>query len=467
MKVITVLFLVILFGVLGFGQIVKYPEFPDTTEGKRGAAFLNLINTTDKETLDSFIKDEMAPNADTNAAERVESLTRMRSFLGESKLRRIVSVDKKAVIFIVETKRGSFASIKLNLNTEENPRIANIQFERVSEDELTKKIDNTKYTEADAIAATDKLLKELAEKDKFSGTVLVAKNGVPIFSKAYGYADREKKLTNNLETKYNIGSINKLFTMLSIGFLVDEGKLSLEDTIGKILPDYPNKDAREKVNITHLLTMSSGIGDIFGDEYEATPKSKLRDISSYLPLFASKALAFEPGTDRQYSNGGFLVLGAIIEKASGQTYYDFVRDRITKPIGMKDSESFLSTEEVPNRAEGYTFDEDKKALTNNALTRPERGSSGGGGYSTAPDLLKFSNALETGKFKTPDSLMTTDDDLLKGLAGGTLRFAGGSLGINAMLLNRISDEYTVIVLTNYDPPSASDPARQIMKWLEK
>ncbi len=325
----------------------------------------------------------------------------------------------------------------------------------------------TKPQKTDFIPKIENYLADLNQKDEFSGSVLIAKNGKPIFSKAYGFANKELKTPNKIDTKFNLGSINKLFTVLSIGILADEGKLSLNDKIGKHLPNYPNKNAREKVTITHLLTMSSGIGDIFGAKYNSTPKNKIRTTNDYLKLFASSPLAFEPGTSRQYSNGGFLVLGAIIEKVSGQTYYDFVHERIYKPIGMKDTDWFESDKTTPNMAEGYMFSKSQNKRINNVTTRPARGSSGGGGYSTAPDMLKFANAIESGKFPIPKALSQIKDRMVNSLNNRALRFGGGAPGINAGIRSKVAGNYTIIVLSNYDPPSASKVSRQIRNWIIK
>src|SRR4029077_18041 len=156
----------------------------------------------------------------------------------------------------------------------------------------------------------------------------------------------------------------------------------------KHLPDYPSPIA-DKVTIRQLIEHRSGMGDFFGPEYLATPPSKIRKLSDYLPLFVNKPLEFEPGTDQRYSNAGYIVLGLIIERESGRSYYDYVRDHIFKPAGMKDTDSYAIDEKVPNRA---------VALTKHESTElPGRGSSAGGGYSTAGDLLRFAQALRSGK----------------------------------------------------------------------
>ncbi len=318
----------------------------------------------------------------------------------------------------------------------------------------------------DFLRQAEDLAMKLAGEDKYSGTFLIAKEGEPVLTRSYGLADKDTKVPNNADTIYNLGSINKIFTALAIGILADEGKLSLDDTIGKHLPGYPNKDAREKATIRQLLSMTSGIGDIFGPEYDATPKTRLRSIDSYLPLFASKPLEFEPGSDRRYSNGGFLVLGAIIEKASGQSYYDFVRSKIFLPLEMKDTDSYEVDSQKAGIAKGYTRPEGSKAeRTRNLDSLPGRGSSGGGGYSTAADLLKFVNALDSGKLKVPESLRKADGVMIARMLSKGLGIAGGAPGINAVIESKMRGGYTLIVLSNYDPPSAIELGREIRKML--
>src|SRR4029079_16154267 len=130
-----------------------------------------------------------------------------------------------------------------------------------------------------------------------------------------GYADRESKTPNNLETRFRLGSMNKMFTSVSIAQLVQAGKLKYTDTVADVLPDYPNKEVARKITVHQLLTHTSGLGDIFGPEFQRT-KDSLHDLKDYLPLFVNQPLRFEPGKDWSYSNAGFIVLGLIIEHVS-------------------------------------------------------------------------------------------------------------------------------------------------------
>jgi D-alanyl-D-alanine carboxypeptidase len=323
-------------------------------------------------------------------------------------------------------------------------------------------------SESAALSSIDELIRNLAGKDEFSGVVLVAKDGNPILQKAVGLASREYDVPNRVDTKFNLGSINKIFTQILIGQLIDQGKLSLDDHLVKLLPDYPNHQAAEKVTLRQLLDMTSGIGDFFGPEFEATPKDRIRNLKDYLPLFSNKPLEFEPGTKNKYSNGGYVELGLIVEKIAGKSYYDYARERIFIPTGMENTGYFEADVPESNMASGYTRHNggasDSGPLRNNFYTRPARGSSAGGGYSTAQDMLKFANALREGKLVIPNFAARSGAAAPPRGRDG-LGIAGGAPGINSTLDTGVAGHYTVIVMSNYDPPSAMNLAKQIRQQL--
>ena len=260
-----------------------------------------------------------------------------------------------------------------------------------------------KVTDTNAMRELEIYLDNLSAEDKFSGVLLVAKDGVPIFKKAYGLANRNTNTANNTETKFNLASMNKMFTAVAIAQLAEQGKLSFEDTISKHLPDYPNKTIADKVTIHQLLTHTSGMG-IYQNEKFFAQVDRIRTIADLLPFYANEPLAFEPGTKWQYSNSGFAVLGLIIEKVSGQNYFDYVQKNIFKPAGMNSTDSYEKRANVPNLAIGYARmgangqPDPTAPIRENTSLRPMKGSSAGGGYSTLDDLLKFALALQNHKF---------------------------------------------------------------------
>ena len=134
--------------------------------------------------------------------------------------------------------------------------------------------------------------------------------------------------------------MNKMFTSVAIAQLVAQGKMAYTDTLAKLVPDYPNQDVAKRITIHQLLTHSSGLGDYFTDVYQRTAKNTLRAVRDYFPLFVDKPLLFEPGTRFSYSNAGFMVLGAVVEKLSGQDYFTYVREHVYAPAGMKDTDAY-------------------------------------------------------------------------------------------------------------------------------
>ena len=288
------------------------------------------------------------------------------------------------------------------------------------------------------VAAITDYAQALAASDHFSGVVLVANGDSVKLSRAWGKANDTE--ANTLETKFNIGSINKVFTRRAIEQLASAGKLSPDDLVSRYLPDYPPAVAG-RITIGQLLEHRAGLGDIFGPKYLSAPPARLRELSDFLALFVDEPLQFEPGTAQRYSNAGYVVLGLIIEHVSGQTYRDYLRDHIFVPAGMTSTGFWAVDEPVAHRATGYTMRGPSGPLTAripNTATLPGRPSSAGGAYSTAGDLLRFAQWARLG-----------------GIGVG-----GGAPGLNAAL--EVDNGWTVITMANYDPPSAETLARGAM-----
>ena len=260
-----------------------------------------------------------------------------------------------------------------------------------------------RLSEADALAALSDRAEKLARADQFTGAVLVARHGNVLLERAWGLADRKTRTPNTPETKFRLGSMNKMFTAVAALQLVEAGKLALDDPIGKHLPDYPNKEVAAKVTLRHLLTHTGGTGDIFGAVFEQN-RLQLRRHGDYVKLYGSNLLGFEPGARFEYSNYGFVLLGAVIEAASGQSYYDYVREHVFRPAGMTATDSLPESTDVPKRATGYMRFGPGAPWEPNTDTLPWRGTAAGGGYSTARDLMRFARALSSGKLISKASL---------------------------------------------------------------
>jgi D-alanyl-D-alanine carboxypeptidase len=330
-----------------------------------------------------------------------------------------------------------------------------------------------RLSEAELIAGLRKRLDERTAADKFSGAVLIAKDGKPIFEQAYGMANREGRIPNTLTTRFRNGSMNKMFTAVATLQLAQAGKLKLDDPVGKYLTDYPNKDVATKVTISELLTHTGGTGDFFGPEFDEH-RMELRTHADYVKLFGNRPPRFEPGSRFEYSNYGFLLLGNIIEKVSGESYYDYVREHVYEPAGMTATGAEPEDKKVADLSVGYT-----KMGTGdwhpNTDTLPYRGTSAGGGYTTVGDLLAFANALKANKLLDAHytELLTTGK---VDMPGGGARYAygfevmtanglkcvghgGGAPGMNGQLT--MCGDYTAIALANMDPPAAM----RVVEWV--
>jgi D-alanyl-D-alanine carboxypeptidase len=417
-------------------------------------AYIESFNSGSLDRMKAFFEEHFAASALKQApvAQRLTRYQGGKQQLKSFTLEKTVSELEYQTALLVKTGSGQDVLLRATVEKTAPYKLTAIQAEMVDNpEEIT--VPEPKSNEKEFVSAVRAFLDEKTRADVFSGVVLVAKDARVLFHEAYGLADRDAKVPNKKDTKFNLGSINKNFTRVAIQQLARQGRLSLDDTIKRFLPDYPNADAAAKVTIRHLLNMTSGIGDFFGSRYDATPKEKIRTLQDYLPLFADLPLEFEPGTANKYSNGGYVVLGLIIEKATGVDYYKYVRENIFKPCGMLATDSFARDADVANLAKGYTLEGGKgPARVLNHATLPGRGSSAGGGYSTAEDMLKYVLALKDKKLFLPD------------IAAG-LGIAGGAPGINSVVEWDPRTGYIIIVLTNFDPPTAGDTARQVVSWL--
>lgn len=250
-------------------------------------------------------------------------------------------------------------------------------------------------------ARIDALVRSYADQGEFSGSVLVAWQGKVIYRKGFGWANAEWKVPNTPATKFRIGSVTKQFTAMLIMQLVEEGKLRLDGTIGDYLPDYPAGPGRA-ITVHQLLTHTSGLHNYtaiprFFPEWSRLPQSP----AALLAMFDSLPLDFAPGTSWRYSNSGYLVLGAIIERVGGKPYDVALRTRILDPLGLKDTGYDWNTPVIPNRAEGYTrgFDGDEHANYIDMSTPY----SAGGMFSTVEDLYRWDQALAARKLLSPAS----------------------------------------------------------------
>ncbi|MDX1626117.1 MAG: serine hydrolase domain-containing protein, partial [Wenzhouxiangellaceae bacterium] len=281
--------------------------------------------------------------------------------------------------------------------------------------------------------------------------------------RAWGLAHRDFGVPNDTTTRFNLGSLNKTWTAVAVAQLAESGKLSFDDPLSKFV-DYPDAESAKKIRIEHLLTHTSGLGSYFTEEYDRTARKDLRSLDDFLALSADQPPAFEPGTDWLYSNTGMLVLGKVIEAASGQDYYDYIQQHILQPAGMQASGCFELDRVNEKLAVGY---EDRwtiegKETVNNLFEHVVRGGPAGGCWSTAGDLFRFAEALKAGRLVSAE-LAETVTTPKPGLGspgygygfgihpGGALYgHSGGFTGISANLdIVREPEGWVVVALANH------------------
>jgi CubicO group peptidase (beta-lactamase class C family) len=308
------------------------------------------------------------------------------------------------------------------------------------------------------------LMQKLAEADVFSGTVLLARDGVPIFQGAYGMANKDFNVPNQIDTKFNLGSMNKMFTAVAVAQLVERGKLSFDDPLAKFLPDFPDPESAKKITIKHLLSHTAGLGGFFSEAWRNSSRLLYRTVDDQMKRVATdEKLLFEPGTRHRYSNTGMLVAGKVIEIVSSQDYYDYIRENIYTPAGTMNTDCYELDKVNPNLAVGYEkhYDESGVSFRNNIFEHTLRGGPQGGGYSTVEDLLKFDVALRSNKLVGAEYvklLLSAKPELHSPRYGYGFAIddaqqvaghGGGFIGINSNLDMFLGTGWTAVVMSNY------------------
>ena len=313
----------------------------------------------------------------------------------------------------------------------------------------------------------DQVVQSYVSSKKFMGTVLVARGDRIIFNKAYGFANLEWNVPNSPQAKFRLGSITKQFTAACILLLEERGKLNTNDLIKKYMPDAAA--AWDKITFFHLLTHTSGIPSFTGfptypsiEPFPITPEK-------LVALFRDKPLEFQPGEKWNYSNSGYVLLGYLIEKISGEPYTKFVQENIFTRLGMKDSGFDSNKAVIPRRAYGYT--PGPNGPENAGFINMTVPFSAGSLYSTTEDLLRWEQGLFGGKVLSQASLrkMTTPykNDYAFGLEVSeqkgrkVIQHGGGIEGFNTALAYYPDDKLIVAALANLNGSAPEEIAANL------
>lgn len=316
--------------------------------------------------------------------------------------------------------------------------------------------------ESELVKRVQELIDSLCLKDVFSGTVLIAKRDNILFKKACGEASKRFHVGNNIDTKFNLGSMNKMFTSTAIMQLVEKGLIRLDEPISKYVDEsWLPKEMTDKITIHHLLTHTSGLGSYFNDTYWNGSRQLYRILSDFTTLVQGDKLAFEPGTRFQYSNTGMLLLGVVIQESTGEDYFEHIKQYIYEPAGMENSNSYEMDNPVENLAIGYVPANNKYGWENNIYKHVIKGGPAGGGFSTVIDLHKFTVALLNEKLVSKSSLnLLWTDHSNSGYGYGfrvvetpndkKVGHGGGFPGLNSNLDIFLNSGYIVVVMSNYN-----------------
>lgn len=323
---------------------------------------------------------------------------------------------------------------------------------------------NTSYGQS-KIDKLDELISKFVEYEQFNGSVLVAEKGEIIYKKGFGLANIEWEIPNQADTKYRLASITKQFTAMLIVQLVAENKLALNMPISTYLPDYPKKNG-DIITIHHLLTHSSGTPNYTSFPDYRDRMSRSTNPEEIVQLFSDSTLLFTPGEKFDYSNSGYVLLGVIIEKVTGQSYEQVLQEKIFTPLGMNNSGYDHHSAILKNRAAGYY--KSGKSYINASYIDMTVAFSAGCIYSTVEDLFLWDQALYTEKLlpkKYLDLLFDTHipasgehygygwelRKMSKGRSGGlvpTIGHSGSINGFNTLITRIPSDKSSIILLNN-------------------
>ena len=374
---------------------------------KRIKEMIAVLNSGDYATIRAYFDGQRDPNGSVNA------LSRYQHSRGYDLLR-VETVPNRGdlVAGIVRNRlTGDEEYLAARIEPEAPHRI--MLFMARAPDEVAaswklKPATSSAVTEKDRLQEIGAYLKRMGDAEIFSGAVVIAREGKPVFAQGYGYADREKKIPNTPDTPFLMGSMTKPFTGMAIGQLVEQGKLNYDDPLSKFLPDFPDPESAKKIRIKHLLSHTSGLARE-GAPLEASSIDDPPTVKAMVEAFERKPLAFEPGTKMLYSNVGFVLLGRIIEIATGQDYYDYVQKNVFARGGATSAGfPLLPKNGVAVVPMAYPYEpawdaESRMSIVSQLGKYGRRGSPAGSSIVSALDIITLSNAMKAGRIVKPET----------------------------------------------------------------
>jgi CubicO group peptidase (beta-lactamase class C family) len=464
--------LLILAGALAFAQQPAGPSYKDTTalpEGPTGArikSFIDVINSGSADRIKRFL-DEACEKAFRERVPLDDHISTVLGFRRDTggidyySVRTYTPERPGATVVIVKDRLlGSYWGLSFRLAEAPGYLIAGIGISPARPPVVAAE---PPLSEKQAVEEIRAVMSGLKKKDWLSGTVLVAKGPDVLLTDVAGEASKAFHVPNNIDTKFNLGSMNKMFTATAIARLVEAGRLSFDDPIGKWIDEsWLPKEVTDKITVRHLITHTSGLGSYFNETYDRSSRALFRTLDDYKPLIKDDRPAFTPGEKFQYSNTGMFLLGVVIEKVTGGDYFEHIRKAIYGPAGMTDTDCYAMDYPVENLAIGYSPDwKSPYKWQNNLYKHVIKGGPAGGGFSTVQDLHRFALAMLSGKLvsKAMRDAMWTDFKganygygftVVQSPMGKAVGHSGGFPGINSQLDIYVDSGYIVAVMANID-----------------
>ena len=313
----------------------------------------------------------------------------------------------------------------------------------------------------------ENIINEAYIKGVFSGNALVVKDGKVAFEMSVGNADYEKNIPNSTNTKFQTGSITKFFVKTLVHQLAEENKINMSENLGKYLTGF-SQEISDNVTIQQLLDHTSGFGDFFREAMNPDDLRNIKNISDVLPVIQRSEIEFTPGSKVQYSNSGYVILAAVVEKVYAKTLEEVLKERIFNRIGMDNSGFKVVNIKVEGKAKGYLSNQIGPKQDNSDMNLI--GAGAGGIYSTTGDMNKFAQSLIN------DNRLLTDESKVKLFnsplfpvqyqswddfkSKGRFAIAGGAPGMSAVFGINMEKNYVVVILSNYDEGTAEDVSQR-------
>jgi len=437
---------------------------PDTTAGKLGGDLIQHINGDSAERIQLWAPSILSPTvAGGDKADFLKALVSAARDSGGVDLVDVREQGPGMIAVTIKARRtGQLAALFLAPDPAQPGKLAAAGLVPVGDPTLYAGWPKTAVPQAEILRLTREALDRIVRASDFSGCLTVSDGSTTIFDECRGAAERNFGAQVNHQTRFHIGSMDKMFTAVAIAQLVDAGKLSWDSTLAQLVPEYPDQDTTRKITVWQLLHHTAGLGDFFVPEFFQN-REKFVNPADYLDLIARQPKVGEPGGDWNYSNAGYILLGRIVEKASGENYFDYIQRHVFTPAGMAASGFDSQADVTPHLATGYFHDGLFSTVWKaNWMTLPFKGSPAGGGYSTNADLLRFSAALRDAKLVKRETLQKMfDNEVPAGPGSYAAGFgdrpsqgrhirghAGGADGMNADLAIVWETGATVAITSN-------------------